>query len=381
VKRRVELLLFHKVRPIVVFDGGALPMKAATNAARRENRQKNHAKGLRYLEQKNYDQAMNCFRQAVSITFDMMKRVQSYLDQVGVDWIVAPYEADAQLAFLSRNGWVDAVITEDSDLLTFGCKTVLFKLDKTGQCKEVKYENLGNIEKPSLVNFDMDMFRVMCILSGCDYVESLPGIGLKKAHELIRRHRTLDAVLEALKADVTKTLPAHYEERVRLADLTFRHQRIWDHESNCLSTLTPMAIGSFASDDEKQNDYLGPVLSEEIAYGVSSGRLHPHSHQPYDPIAEAAKRTPQSAPARTQSNTISSYFTPMKKPKKATAPQRSAHSDTADRLAAFKKMQQLRPVTAGGILAPPTPERNNSQTERTPLLRTLTTLREAHGKN
>lgn len=44
---------------------------------------------------------------------------------LGVDCLVAPYEADAQLAYLNKAGIVQAVITEDSDLLAFGCKKVL----------------------------------------------------------------------------------------------------------------------------------------------------------------------------------------------------------------------------------------------------------------
>jgi len=39
----------------------------------------------------------------------------------GVRFVVAPYEADAQMAYLARNGAVHAVITEDSDLLAYGC--------------------------------------------------------------------------------------------------------------------------------------------------------------------------------------------------------------------------------------------------------------------
>lgn len=42
----------------------------------------------------------------------------------GVDCIVAPYEADAQLAYLSRTGIAQVIITEDSDLLLFGCDRV-----------------------------------------------------------------------------------------------------------------------------------------------------------------------------------------------------------------------------------------------------------------
>ena len=41
-----------------------------------------------------------------------------------ISYIVAPYEADAQLAYLSINNIVDAVMTVDSDLITYGCSTV-----------------------------------------------------------------------------------------------------------------------------------------------------------------------------------------------------------------------------------------------------------------
>lgn len=37
---------------------------------------------------------------------------------------MAPYESDAQLAYLVQSGYADLVITEDSDLLMFGCKQV-----------------------------------------------------------------------------------------------------------------------------------------------------------------------------------------------------------------------------------------------------------------
>lgn len=42
----------------------------------------------------------------------------------GVDCIVAPYEADAQLAYLNKCGIAQLIITEDSDLLLFGCDKV-----------------------------------------------------------------------------------------------------------------------------------------------------------------------------------------------------------------------------------------------------------------
>lgn len=60
-----------------------------------------------------------------------------------VPYIVAPYEADAQLAYLELHGYVDGIITEDSDLLVFGCRKVLFKLDVDGKCCEIRRETIG----------------------------------------------------------------------------------------------------------------------------------------------------------------------------------------------------------------------------------------------
>ena len=46
------------------------------------------------------------------------------LHHLKVQCTVAPYEADAQLAYLCREGYVDAVIAEDSDTIPYGCKEV-----------------------------------------------------------------------------------------------------------------------------------------------------------------------------------------------------------------------------------------------------------------
>ena len=44
--------------------------------------------------------------------------------------IVAPYEADSQLAFLSRNNIVDAILTEDSDLFIFEANTESLQINR-----------------------------------------------------------------------------------------------------------------------------------------------------------------------------------------------------------------------------------------------------------
>lgn len=60
-----------------------------------------------------------------------------------VPFIVAPYEADAQLRYLELHAHIDGIVTEDSDLLVFGAHTCLFKMDGDGKLCEIKRERLG----------------------------------------------------------------------------------------------------------------------------------------------------------------------------------------------------------------------------------------------
>jgi len=66
-----------------------------------------------------------------------------------VECFVAPFEADAQLAYLSKIKYIDLVITEDSDLLAFGAEKILFKYDKIGFGKgeEISLDNLKRCEE------------------------------------------------------------------------------------------------------------------------------------------------------------------------------------------------------------------------------------------
>ncbi|VDM18588.1 unnamed protein product [Hydatigera taeniaeformis] len=95
----------------------------------------------------------------------------------------APYESDAQLAYLVKSGYADLVITEDSDLLLFGCKQVIFKLDLTGSGTLIAW-SAGIGEKCCGIasqEFSPANLRFMGILSGCDYFPGIPRIGLATA--------------------------------------------------------------------------------------------------------------------------------------------------------------------------------------------------------
>jgi exonuclease-1 len=79
--------------------------------------------------------AHDIFAKCVDVTPEMAYQLIKALRREKVAYIVAPYEADAQLAYLERCNVIDAVVTEDSDLLVFGCRTVSFSPLQSARCK------------------------------------------------------------------------------------------------------------------------------------------------------------------------------------------------------------------------------------------------------
>lgn len=57
---------------------------------------------------------------------------------------------------------------------------------------------LNKVKTVALESFTMEKFRHMCILSGCDYLPSVKGLGLYKAHKFLRRSTTVYKVIHQL---------------------------------------------------------------------------------------------------------------------------------------------------------------------------------------
>lgn len=117
------------MKPFIVFDGGYLPEKAGKEAERAEKRERNLKAGLSLLKQGMSSKAEQCFQRAVDVTPYMAWQVILELKKGAIDFVVAPYEADSQLVKLCLDGVIHGVITEDSDLLLFGCPRLILKLD------------------------------------------------------------------------------------------------------------------------------------------------------------------------------------------------------------------------------------------------------------
>lgn len=128
--------------------------------------------------------------------FELTKELFSILD---IPFFLAPLEAETSCADLCIRGKVDAVLTEDTDVLAYGCPIFLSKINTTTDtCVEIRYENI--LESLSLTS---EQFLDLCIMCGCDYNKNIPKIGPVNALKLLQLHKSIEGIEKAKGIDVS----------------------------------------------------------------------------------------------------------------------------------------------------------------------------------
>lgn len=277
VLNKVRMLLDFGITPYLVFDGAALPSKAGTNAKRKAERTAAKELGLSLYRSGKSNEAKLELQKAVSITPQMTYTVIKALRKLNVQILVAPYEADAQLVYLEQQGIIDGVLSEDSDLLVFGVKKLITKLDQYGACIEIDRADLCRNKDISFAGWSDAMFRRMAILSGCDYLDNVTKIGLKTAHELVKKHKEAPKIVRAMAFNGKYVVPESYLTDFNDAERAFLYHRVF-----CPKAGKLMFLNEIPPDiKEDQMPFLGPNIEPEIAVAVACGDLDPKTQKPW----------------------------------------------------------------------------------------------------
>lgn len=213
---RTIRMVENGIKPVYVFDGKPPTMKGGELAKRAERRDEAQKELLKAEEAGNTEDIEKYSRRLVKVTKEHGLEAQKLLGLMGVPHLTAPCEAEAQCAELAKAGKVYAVATEDMDALTFGTPVLLRHLTFSEARKmPIKEIHLERVLSES--GLSQKEFIDLCILLGCDYCDSIRGIGPKRAIELIQKNRNIDDILKSL--DTKKYTPPEewpYAEARRL---------------------------------------------------------------------------------------------------------------------------------------------------------------------
>lgn len=192
---RTLKLMENGIKPVYVFDGKPPELKLAELQARREKREAASAELQKAVEAGDQEQILKSTKMTVKVTKEQNEQVKRLLTFMGVPIVNAPSEAEATCAALCRDGKVYAAATEDADCLTFGTSILVRNLMAAeAQKKTILEVNLARVLEQ--LNITMDQFIDFCILCGCDYCDTIKGVGPSTAIKLIMQHGCLEKVLE-----------------------------------------------------------------------------------------------------------------------------------------------------------------------------------------
>ncbi|XP_041990650.1 flap endonuclease 1-like isoform X1 [Salvia splendens] len=192
---RTIRLLEAGIKPVYVFDGTPPDLKKE-ELAKRVLKRADATNDLNdALKEGNKEDVEKYSKRTVKATNQHYEDCKKLLRLMGVPVVEAPCEAEAQCAALCKEGKVYAVASEDMDSLAFGAPRLLRHLmcPTSKRIPVVEFKVSKVLEE---LNLTMDQFIDLCILSGCDYCESIKGIGGLTALKLIRQYGSLEHILE-----------------------------------------------------------------------------------------------------------------------------------------------------------------------------------------
>jgi len=307
---RVRMFRYYGVTPYLVFDGDYLPSKAKTEASRASRREETKKIGMELLRAGKPSLAYAELQKAIDVTPEMARLLIEELKKADVPYVVAPYEADAQLVYLERQGIISGIVSEDSDLLVFGAKRLLTKMDQHGQCVEINRRDFCAVREISLTGWTDVEFRHMAILSGCDYLASINSVGLKTAYRLIRKHKTPERIIRMLRFEGKLQVPESYHDDFKQAELTFLHQRVFCPKKQDIVLFTDPEPSVNVDD----MPFIGAPIETAMARLIASGDVNPITREriliPASPGKRRISQTlaPVAAPARSLGKPINEYF-------------------------------------------------------------------------
>ncbi len=216
VIRTTRLIAEYDIRPVFVFDGKPPDLKIQTLEARRIAREKARKEWEAAISRADQATAWSKAVRMGSLTKTLIDDAKRVLELLGIPYVQAPQEAEAQAAHMAVRGDVWAANSRDYDCVLFGSPRVIRYVTISGHgflpSKAISRPLIPELIELSRLLSSLDITREqlvdLAILVGTDFNKGIRGVGPKSALKLIKAH----GKLEALSEQYRRQLPENIEE-------------------------------------------------------------------------------------------------------------------------------------------------------------------------
>jgi flap endonuclease-1 len=199
---RTGKLVEYGVLPIYVFDGKPPGLKRTVSEERRKIREEANEKWKEALKEGDMIAARRHAQASSRLTTDMIEECKQLLDVMGIPWVQASAEGEAQAAYIVQHGDAWASASQDYDSILFGSPKLIRNMTITGR-RKLPGKNVYVSVEPEMIELEKALNELgidrkqlidLGILIGTDFNEGIKGIGPKKALAYVREGKTAKQV-------------------------------------------------------------------------------------------------------------------------------------------------------------------------------------------
>jgi flap endonuclease-1 len=213
--RTTRLVGEHGMRLVFVFDGRPPALKGAEIERRRAVRERYTEEHRQAVADGDLARAFSKSTMTSRISPGMLDDARRLLDLLGIPWLNAPGEGEAQAAFLAAKGVAWAAASKDYDALLFGAPrlvrflTISGKefLPSKGTSRPITPELIDREEMLAALGVSGEALIDLAILVGTDFNRGVKGIGPKTALKLLRLHGSIEGLPEDVRSRVDPSYP------------------------------------------------------------------------------------------------------------------------------------------------------------------------------
>lgn len=217
---RSAKLVSAGIKPAYVFDGKPPKFKEKEIEGRKRVKREAELKWKKALEEGKVEEAKMYAQGASRLTGEMVGESKELLSAMGIPWVQAPSEGEAQAAWMVKKGLCYASASQDYDSLLFGSPVLVRNLSVTGKRKVPRQNRYVNVEPERIELAEMlkalgigrEQLILIGLMEGTDFNEGVRGVGPKTGMKIVREHGTLAKVKEYVKGKYDYEFEEYIEE-------------------------------------------------------------------------------------------------------------------------------------------------------------------------
>ena len=203
---RFSNLVENGLKLCLVFDGKPLALKMDVLEVRRQRKLKAQVEWEAAIEAGDMETARTKAQQTTRLDATMIQESKELLNLLGIPWVQAPSEGEAQVAHLLSTGKVDYGASQDFDTVLFGASKLVRNLTLSGRRKLPKQQKwvevtpeIIEVEKSfEILNLNREQLVDVAILMGTDFNHGIDGIGPKKGLKLLQECGNAEKALDKI---------------------------------------------------------------------------------------------------------------------------------------------------------------------------------------